>query len=261
MIYLLLFVSALCAGAVNAVAGGGTLLTFPALSEGAGVSLVIANATSTIALLPGSLAGAWGYRKELSHTQKLIRWLILPSILGGVFGALLVTRFQNEFKVIVPYLILLAAILFALQTTLKRWAKVHAEPVPATGNRLILIIFAQFLIALYGGYFGAGIGILMLSLLPFMGTGEIHTTNAAKTLLASIINLSSVFVFIIDAEIDWNYAATMAIASIIGGYCAARIARKLPAKVIRIIVTCIGFGLSGYYFFEPYLRGEIHEKP
>lgn len=255
MIDFLLFFSALCAGAVNAIAGGGTLLTFPALSEGAQVSLVVANATSTIALLPGSLAGAWGYRRELSYSKHLLGWLIFPSLFGGILGALLVTQYQKEFTFIVPYLILLAAILFALQTTLKRWAKVHESHHKPSRFRITLIILGQFVIAIYGGYFGAGIGILMLSLLPFMGTGEIHTTNAVKTLLASIINLSSVFVFIYGVEINWNYALLMACASIIGGYIAARTARKLQPKFVRWTVTVIGFGLAAYYFLEPYLKG------
>lgn len=249
--YLLLCLSAFAAGAVNAVAGGGTLLTFPALL---GImSGVEANATSTVAILPGSLASAFGYRKELVEVRRLVLWLLLPSMFGGVAGALLVTRFPPEvFNTLIPWLILLASTLFLIQGPIKRWTGqgTHGQP---KGFTLACVMLAQALIAIYGGYFGAGIGILMLSVLPFMGTRTIHETNAAKTVLATVINTVTVVVFIIDSKVVWHYALPMAVAAITGGYLGARIARRLRPGLVKGIVVVIGFSLSGYYLWKTFL--------
>ena len=245
--YVLLILSALAAGAVNSIAGGGTLLTFPALLRILGS--VEANATSTIALLPGSLAGALGYRKELRQSKRLILILLAPSIIGGVAGALLVTRFPEKvFSQLVPWLILTASVLFLVQAPLKKLTKAGQQG-PATGWTVVVVIFGQLLIAIYGGYFGAGIGILMLSVLPFMGTRNIHETNGAKTFLASIINAVTVVIFIAEGKVVWKYALVMAVSAIIGGYVGARFARRLPAVYVRAIVITIGLSLGLYYLW------------
>lgn len=251
-LYVLLVVSAFFAGAVNAMAGGGTLLTFPALLAVPGLTEIQANATSTIALLPGSAASAVGYRLELAKTKHLLGWLLLPSLIGGTVGALLVTVFDPEvFKTLVPWLILLAAVLFLIQAPLKkRFGSAHHEK--PTGWGLTAIIFGQLLIAIYGGYFGAGIGILMLSVLPFMGTNSIHETNAAKTFLASAINLVSVVVFIIQGAVLWHYALVMAGSSIVGGYAGARLARRIPSQYVRLLIVLLGFTLAAYYLWKQY---------
>lgn len=246
VIYSLLGLSAFIAGAVNAVAGGGTLLTFPALT--AVIDPIAANATSTIALMPGSIAGAVGYRNELRETRRMTLWLILPSILGGALGAYLVLLFSKDvFRVLVPWLIFLATVLFLFQPRLARWmgAHPHAEP---HGRTMLVILIAQFFIALYGGYFGAGIGILMLSTLSFMGIGDIHNTNAVKTLLASIINACAVAIFLSKGTVVWQYAWPMVIASILGGYYGARVARRMRREYVRGAVIVVGFGVSAYYF-------------
>ncbi|MGL4421982.1 MAG: sulfite exporter TauE/SafE family protein, partial [Gemmataceae bacterium] len=245
---LLLAGSALVAGTLNSIAGGGTLLTFPTLLGV--VSPAVANATSTVALLPGSLAGATGYRTELTATRVHLRWLVPVSFLGGLLGAALLVAFPDAFAALVPWLILTAAILFLLQPLLARWKRRRQptlEILPASQPSFGVIAF-QFCIAVYGGYFGAGIGILMLTALSFLNLGSIHHANALKTVLAAVINAVSVLVFIAAGLVHWYYAAVMAGAAILGGYFGARIARRLPTGVVRTAVILIGFGLAAYYF-------------
>lgn len=258
--YAFLCASAFAAGVMNSVAGGGTLLTFPALT--ALISPAMANATSTVALLPGSFAGAVGYRKELWECRRFVVRMIVPSLAGGYLGAWLVGKDQEAFAKLVPWLILTAALLFVVQAPLSKWVKKRAA---AEGTQpehhepgwslQALVIGFQFLVAVYGGYFGAGIGILMLSALGFMGVGDIHRMNAVKTFLAASINTASVVVFVRDGLVNWGYAWPMVVAAIFGGYIGARVARRLPASYVRYAVIAIGFGLSAYYFIKHYATG------
>ena len=253
---MILCLAAVLAGIINSVAGGGTLLTFPALTLVLGPSAaatVIANGTSTIALFPGSVAAVWGYRRELPGTGQWVRPLLIPSLVGGAIGARLVAlRDPQEFMQLVPWLILVATTLFLLQPTISRWTgigKPHAAP--AWGTQLGIVAF-QFLIALYGGYFGAGIGILMLSALALMGISDIHRMNGVKTILASAINGVSVILFIWYGKVNWNLAWPMIISAIIGGYVGASVARRLDKNLVRYSVVAIGLMLSGYYFLRIY---------
>jgi uncharacterized protein len=246
--YLFLAVSAFGAGVINAVAGGGTLLTFPALL--AIVSPVLANGTSTFALLPGSLASAWGYRDEINQTKAMLRRLLLPSLIGGAIGSLAVTRFPEKvFATLVPWLLVTASTLLVVQKPLMRWIGAHPHEAPQ-GRTVKGVVFFQFLVGIYGGYFGAGIGILMLSALGFMGVGDIHRMNGLKTVLAAVINGVTIAIFIAEGVIVWKYAFIMAAAAIVGGYIGARVARKTPANVVRAIVVTIGFGVAAYSFYK-----------
>jgi uncharacterized membrane protein YfcA len=259
--YLLLGVTAFLAGVVNSVAGGGTLLTFPALTGV--ISPAMANGTSTVALLPGSFAGALGYRNELWECRRFVVRMLAPSLAGGYLGAWLVSENQQAFATLVPWLILTAAVLFVVQAPLSKWVKSRAaadHPAPEPGAppaehepgraTQAAVIGFQFLVAVYGGYFGAGIGILMLSALGFMGVGDIHRMNAVKTFLAAAINAASVVVFIRDGLVNWECAAPMAAAAVLGGYAGARVARRLPPRYVRYTVIAIGFVLSAYYFLK-----------
>jgi uncharacterized membrane protein YfcA len=246
--YLLLCLAAFAAGAVNSVAGGGTLLTFPSLLQ-TGMPSNVANMTSTVALVPGSMAGVWGYRREFQGTRPWVVLLIGPSLLGGLLGSLLLTELDNKyFELVVPWLLLLAASLFAVQPYLNRLMRPGTPHVPAGWPLQTLLVVFQFFIGVYGGYFGAGIGILMLASLGLMGVGDIHRMNAIKTLLASCINGVSVIVFVAKQGVDWRYGPVMAVASIAGGYFGARFGRLLPKTLIRWVVILVGLGLSGYYF-------------
>ncbi len=254
--YALLCAVAAVAGAVNAMAGGGTLLTFPALlaaltpSHGAAAG-VIANATSTVALVPGALAALWGYRRELVDVRPWIVRLAPPSLVGGVIGSLLLTLLPAEtFEFLVPWLILTAAALLALQPTIARLTGV-GQPHHAPGPGAVAGVIAfQLLVAIYGGYFGAGIGILMLSSLALMGLSDIHRMNALKTLLNLLINGVSVAVFIGTGKVHWPYAGAMLLAAIVGGYGGARLARSLDKNLVRRGVVAIGFVLAAYYWFQ-----------
>jgi uncharacterized membrane protein YfcA len=269
--YLFLCLTALAAGAVNSVAGGGTILTFPSLL--AVVSPVVANATSTVALVPASLASAWGYRREMKECRRWVLLLTLPNILGGALGALLVTVLDEEyFRALIPWLLLTAAILFLVQPLLGKRTGIGARPPVGQASPLSTggtpvppdwslvrgrqgwgvagIVFFQFLVAIYGGYFGAGMGILMLAALGFVGLWDIHQMNGLKNVLGACINGVAVVVFVAQRKVDWNYALVMAVAAIVGGYLGARFARRLDRNVVRWIVIAIGFGLAAYYFFQ-----------
>ena len=255
--------AAFFAGVMNSVAGGGTLLTFPALLTALAPlgpsAAAFANGTSTVALLPGSFAGAIGYRRELWACRQFVVRMFAPSLAGGYIGAKLVAISPQAFADLVPWLILTAAVLFVVQAPLSRWVKRRAvaggaipeHHEPGWKTQALVIAF-QFLVAVYGGYFGAGIGILMLSALGFMAVGDIHHMNAVKTFLAATINAASVVVFVRDELVKWDLAWPMAVASIVGGYAGARVARRLPAQYVRYAVIVIGFGLAAYYFVRHY---------
>lgn len=253
---ILLVGSAVLAGIINSVAGGGTLLTFPTLMYvlgGTSGAAVIANGTSTVALFPGSLAAVWGYRHELKGTRESVLPLLLPSFIGGALGTWLVVSYPAEtFQLLVPWLILLSTLLFALQPVISQWTgigKPHEAPTLTT--RLGIVAF-QFLVALYGGYFGAGIGILMLSSLALMGTSDIHRMNAVKSLLASLINGTSVILFVWQQKVNWSLAIPMIVAGIVGGFVGATMARKLNKNHIRYTVIGIGLTVSATYFVRAY---------
>jgi uncharacterized protein len=252
-------VAALLAGAVNSVAGGGTLLTFPVLiavlTHKLGdekLAAVVANQTSTTALIPGIFAAAWGYRAQLKHSRHWLKWLLPPSILGGLLGGYLVVWFLSQFSELVPWLILLAAVLFVLQPQIARWTgigKPHAEP---HGGAIVAVVVFQFFVAIYGGYFGAGIGILMLSALGLMGLADIHVMNGLKNCLAFSINIMAVIVFLTRGQVDWSLALPMIGCSIVGGFVGAVMAQKIDRILVRRIIVVIGFSLATYYFWRQF---------
>ncbi len=247
--YLFLCLAALAAGAVNSVAGGGTILTFPSLL--AVVSPVVANATSTVALVPASLASAWGYRREMKECRRWFLLLIVPNVLGGAIGALLVILLDPKyFDAMVPWLLLTAAILFLLQPALVKLTGIGHEHSPSRPGAVAGIVFFQFLVAIYGGYFGAGMGILMLTAMGFIGLADLHQMNGLKNTLGACINGVAVVVFVAKGMVVWEYALAMAGAAILGGYLGARFARRLDRNVVRWIVIAIGFGLAAYYFWQ-----------
>ena len=268
--YILLWLSALGAGIMNAVAGGGTMLTFSALL--AVVPPVIGNATSTVALVPGSLASAWGYRREVRQVGHWIALLLWPSVIGGAIGSLLVTRLDPKyFEALVPWLILSAALLFLCQPVLVRLAgigKPHATPSKFTLGGVIVF---QLFVGVYGGYFGAGIGILMLSSLGIMGLTDIpanpgdsgspvfNDTGEAVGITSWGNSTTQVkgYVDVIENTVDWRYALGMMAAAILGGYFGAFTARRMDRNLVRWIVILIGFGLAAYYFYKQGSGGSL----
>jgi len=253
--------AALLAGAVNSVAGGGTLLTFPVLiavlTRRLGdekIAAVVANQTSTMALIPGIFAAAWGYRRQLKHSQHWLKWLLPPSLVGGLIGGLLVVTFPDQFSTLVPWLILTAAVLFVLQPQIAKWTGVGmSHQRPGAGTLAAIVVF-QFFVAVYGGYFGAGIGILMLSSLGLMGLADIHVMNGLKNSLAFAINIMAVAIFLTRGQIDWSLAMPMIGCSIVGGFVGATLAQKIDRRVVRWIVVLIGFSLATYYFWRQFSK-------
>lgn len=249
-IWIQLIASAFLAGVMNAVAGGGTLLTFPSLS--AVMSLVSANATSTSALMPGSFAGVWGFRKELATVWNLALWLVPTSLVGGILGAILLVKLPEAvFKVVVPWLILLATVLFLVQKPIVHWLKSKQTDVMPLATRPNGVLFlTQFLVGVYGGYFGAGIGILMLSTLCFIPGIKLTQANALKAFLAAMMNLMAVLVFLGSGKIVWGFALPMALFAIVGGYLGARLALFLPEWLVRTTVVGIGIYMAAYLYLK-----------
>jgi uncharacterized membrane protein YfcA len=253
--------AAVVAGAVNSVAGGGTILTFPvlvALLPAGPARLVMANATSTIGLWPGALAAAWAYRGERTARDAWAAWLLVPSVVGAVIGTMLVLRLPHRwFAVAVPWLILAAAVLFAVQPRLVGFVARRPGREAGPGG-LLAACLLQLVVAVYGGYFGAGIGILMLALLGLFGLGDIHRLNAVKNLLGTVINGVSATVFAAGAAagsnvVVWPCVAAMAVGAVVGGLAGSLVARRLPAAVVRRVVAVIGFALAAYYLWREYL--------
>jgi uncharacterized membrane protein YfcA len=243
--------AAFAAGLINSVAGGGTLVSFPALLW-AGRDPVFANATSTVALWPASLAGVYGFRRELAGGR---RWLMLfgaPSLAGGVLGAVLLLRTPSEtFGRLVPFLILFATLLLALQEPLsRRFATGHAEGERPSRAWLAGAALFQFLVGVYGGYFGAGIGILMLAALGLLGFSDIHRMNALKNLLAILINGVAAAYFIFSGAVIWSDVLLMTFAAVAGGYTGARLAYRLGRRFVRRAVVVIGLVMGVSLFFQ-----------
>ena len=244
------------AGAMNSIAGGGTLLTFPALVA-LGIPPINANATSTVALWPGALGSMWGYRRELRGARPWALGFAIPSLSGGVAGAWLLLRTPAErFASIVPWLVLGATALFMTQRPLVRWLRRRSDAGSTTRSDADLtnhwppvsILVYQFLVAVYGGYFGAGVGILMLAALGFMGLSNIHRMNGLKNWGGLCMNAVAAAMFAFSSLVNWPVALAMALGAISGGYVGSRAAQRVSQELVRAAVVVIGL-TSGLLLF------------
>lgn len=240
---LLIFGAAMIAGAINSVAGGGTLVSFPTLIW-LGVPSIVANATNTVAIWPGSVGSVWGYRRELRGADPRVWALIVPSVVGGVAGAVLLYRTPTQvFDRLVPVLILFATCLFMAQEPIQR--RFNLSTAHASGSHwLSWTMFFQLLVGLYGGYFGAGIGILMLAVLSLMGHSDIHQMNGVKNLLAICINGVAALYFVFAGLVLWPDALVMAVGAVAGGIGGTTIARRIGRDAVRRTVVVIGFVMA-----------------
>lgn len=248
---LLLFAAALGAGALNAIAGGGSFLSFPALIF-SGVLPIPANATSTVALWPGSLASAGAYREKIARSVRLVVPLVVASLLGGVAGAVVLLHTpQALFMRLVPYLFLAATLLFAFGGKVsgrnKGW---EGGPARFPATTIAGVTAAQFIISIYGGFFGGGMGILMLALLAVVPIGDIHSMNGLKAVLAVAINGSAVVTFVAARAVVWPAAAVMVLGAVAGGYGGGRLAQKLNPRLVRAFVIGLGFAMAGYFLWK-----------
>jgi uncharacterized protein len=235
---------------INSVAGGGTLVSFPALIF-LGLNSVQANATSTVAIWPGSLGGMWGYRRELRTADRRMLALVVPSLIGGIIGALLLRWTPPAiFDRLVPFLILFATLLFMAQEPIQRKLKTANAARHHSTEWLVGAIIFQFFVALYGGYFGAGIGILMLAALSILGLSDIHQMNGLKNFFALCINGVAALYFIWEKMVYWPDVIIMAIGAIVGGYLCAGFARRLGRDAVKRIVIVVGFAMALSLFLK-----------
>jgi len=267
----LLFIVAFMGGALNAVAGGGSFLTLPALIY-AGVPAVSANATNTLALWPASISSAWAYRRELAAARSWVASLGVVSLAGGILGGLLLVRTSDDaFLRLLPWLLLIAAATFsfggALPQRVAGAATQHPTAAtqhptdsvehptgsvqhhPVSTEHLAVLAF-QFLIAVYGGYFGGGMGIMMLAALTIAGMKDIHEMNAVKSVLAVAINGVALAEFVALGTIAWAPGLIMMAGGIAGGYAGAATARRVTPRFVRVLVTVIAWGMTLFFFLR-----------
>jgi uncharacterized protein len=244
----LLFSTAVLAGGLNSVAGGGSFITFPSLIF-TGVAPIAANATNNTAMWVAALASIGAYRQDLQVERRLLTILSITSLIGGTLGsiALLYTS-ADIFNRLIPYLLLLATLVFIFGDRLKTWSQKLSGKSSTGQPSLFKLVFLQLAIAIYGGFFGAGIGILMLATMTFSGVKNIHAMNALKAVLGSFINGIAIVPFIFAGAIVWQQAMIMAVGGSIGSYVAARFARKIRSHIVRRFVSIVAISMTIYFF-------------
>ena len=240
-----LVLAAFGAGILNTLAGGGTFLTFPALVF-TGFPPVAANATSAVAVFPGYLGGALGFRRELqTFDRRTLRRLVGITLAGGLAGSLLLLVSSNEaFSVVVPFLLLAATLAFLLGDRIRNWAAKNSRSITPFGSA------GLFVTSVYGGYFNGGLGIVLLALFALWGMTNIHAMNGLKTGLSFALSAISVVTFALAGIVAWPQAIIMMVAATAGGYLGAPIARALPKQVVQGIVAAVGFGMSLIFFLR-----------
>jgi uncharacterized membrane protein YfcA len=247
-----LFATAFVAGLINSVAGGGSFLTFPALLF-AGIPPIQSNATSTAAVWPGTVASLFAYRKAFTpEARRLLPPLLITGVIGGALGArILLNTPQTTFLKLVPWLLLCATLLFVASARVTRWVRVRTSN-HKSGARWLRYggLFLELFIAMYVGYFGAGVGILILALLALLGMENIHAMNGVKTLLVSVVNGVALAMFVWSRVVVWPQALLMLTGATIGGYGGAHVAQKIDPKYVRRLVIFVGFAMSTYFFIR-----------
>lgn len=246
-----LFVAGALGGALNSVAGGGSFIAFPALLW-TGVPPIPANATNTIALWSGTTASGGAYRKRLDVPRRMMIPLLTASLIGGVAGAILLLRTPGQtFMRVLPWLTLGATLLFAFGRKIagNRGSVIQQE---TTRRALAGATLFQLCVGVYGGYFGGGMGIVMLAMLSTLGMSDIHAMNALKTVMGSVINGVAVVTFVLARAVYWKHGVVMIVGAIAGGYLGAHYAMKLPQAWVRTFVVLVGAGMTVYFFWTAY---------
>ncbi len=246
--FVLVGLAALAAGAVNALAGGGTLITFPTLVA-VGIPAVAANVTNTVALCPGYLGGTLAQAKDLKGQERRL-WLILPAgVIGGVIGGiLLLYTGEKIFRALVPFLILLASGLLAMQDPLRAWLTRRMEQAGSSTASEKWAMFPVGLAAIYGGYFGAGLSVIVLAVLGLVLEDSLTRLNALKQAVAFAVNVAAAVFFVFSGKVVWPAAAVMAVGALLGGALGGRLAGRVKPSTLRWIVVVIGVTVSVIYF-------------
>ncbi len=228
------------AGLINTVVGSGSLVTYPVMVM-FGLPPVSANIANTVGLVPGSIAGSWGYRRELAALRPLLLRLGAVAVVGALIGAFLLTRLPSSvFSAVVPFLILFAALLVAFQP------RIAAAMKPVEGTRWRPLLVVVLLASIYGGYFSAAQGIILLGVLGLYLKVGLQEQNGLKNLLQTLVNIVAAIFFIVSGHIDWAYAGCIAVGSVVGALAGAWVARRLPAKFFRIFIVVFGVAMAIY---------------
>jgi len=250
---LLLVGAGVLAGIMNAVAGGGTFLTFPALVF-TGIPSIAANQTSTVAVFPGQVASFWAYRNILAAERRTVLVLGLTSLIGGSIGAVILLRMSSSsFDQLVPWLLLFATLAFAFGDRIRRrfgWRLVSGSGTGIAWTPLLKAACIQLIIGVYGGFYGAGAGILQLAVLDMLGLDDIHVANALKVILTTAFNALALLIFIAVGKIFWLEAIIMGAATITSGYGGAWVAQRLPQFWVRRFVIAVGATMTFYFFLR-----------
>lgn len=250
LLLIVLFFAGIAAGISNAIAGGGTFFTFPVFLA-AGVPPVVANASNAIAVWPGHAMAVVGYRNVFKSVPSGLRLSILLVFLGGVFGAYLLTIIDNSsFTKLIPFLILFATFLFAYGKQIIGWLKKRIT-VSSSANSYI-IRSSELAFATYGGFFGAGYGVMLMALLQMANDNDLHTNNALKNLIATIVSSVAVAVFIFSGVVSWEHTCVAFAGAVLGGLVGTKVARWLSAVWLSRVVIAFGLFLGGYYFLKYY---------
>jgi len=248
-----LIVAAFLAGVLNAVAGGGSFLLFPAML-GTGMLPVRANATNTVALWPGQVTSIYAYREDIRKNRRLALPMGVAGLFGGTAGALvLLSTPQTTFMRLIPWLLLIAAVIFALSRPVTRWLdrlKAFRRTAAPRAPRRTLVFFWTVVVCFYIGYFGAGAGFLIITLLSLFGFEDLNEINALKVVSTTAANGIAFLIFVIGRQVEWRYCLLAMVACAIGGYTSARFARVIPQPVLRATVIVIGFGMAAWYFYK-----------
>jgi uncharacterized membrane protein YfcA len=250
---LVLGLASFAAAAINAIAGGGSFLTFPSLTGVMGLTDKAANMTNTIGLWPGAASSILPVTDQIRALPgRVVALYSAISLVSGGLGALLLQHTgETSFALILPWLLLTATVIFAFSKPIARWAgRGHGS-----GHSLgwtLAVAGMQFVVGIYGGYFGAGIGVLMLASLSFAGFENLHQVNALKVLLSTLINLVAAILFLFSGQIQWSAAGVMAVASIGGGFLGMGVARRVPQEYLRAMILCVGITLTAVYFVRNY---------
>lgn len=252
---LLIGAGGFAAGAVNSMAGGGTFFSFPALLA-VGLPPVVANASNSVALWPGSLSAAWAYRQELARYKRYLWPMGLASLLGGVAGGLLLLAAGDaRFSALIPWLLAFATMLFAFSPQLSKALRrmrpaLEKKADEDHGAGAPIGWFVQLLVSVYGGFFGAGMGILMMASLAIGGHDDVQHINALKNILSAVIYSVTVLTFVVAGAVSWPHTFVMLVTASLGGYWGARMARKIQGPWLRRLVIAVGGALTVYYFYK-----------
>jgi uncharacterized membrane protein YfcA len=248
--YVLIALAALAAGFVNAIAGGGTLITFPVMTA-VGIPAVAANVTNTVALCPGFLGATFGQRRDLVGQERRMLLTIPAGITGGIVGGVLLLNTEEQlFRSLIPYLILAAAALLAAQDGLRAWlVKRNAQHGTGHGSNVRAAVFLG-LAAIYGGYFGAGLGVIMLAVMGLVLDDTLTRLNALKLVMALVINVAAAVFFVFSGQVIWSAAGVMAVGAIVGGAIGGQFASRIAPRTLRNVIVILAVVVSAIYLIK-----------